>query len=72
MSAIVSTRYGRLEGEEQDGLYVFKGVPFAAAPERSGDGFLPRNRSRGPAFAMRGGLARLLLKTRSPTRRSRR
>jgi len=33
MSAIVSTRYGKLEGEEQDGLYVFKGVPFAAAPE---------------------------------------
>jgi len=32
MSAIVSTRYGRLEGEEQDGLTVFKGVPFAAAP----------------------------------------
>ena len=31
MSAIVSTRYGRLEGEEQDGLRVFKGVPFAAA-----------------------------------------
>src|SRR6202051_954056 len=33
MSAIVSTRYGRLEGEEQDGLLVFKGVPFAAAAE---------------------------------------
>ena len=33
MSAIVSTRYGRLEGEEQDGLFVFKGVPFAAAPD---------------------------------------
>ena len=32
MSAIVSTRYGRLEGDEQDGLLVFKGVPFAAAP----------------------------------------
>src|SRR6202140_4332230 len=35
MSAIVSTRYGRLEGEEQDGLLVFKGVPFAAAPAGS-------------------------------------
>ncbi|HXN14354.1 MAG TPA: carboxylesterase/lipase family protein [Candidatus Acidoferrales bacterium] len=33
MSAIVSTRYGKLEGEEQSGLTVFKGVPFAAAPE---------------------------------------
>jgi para-nitrobenzyl esterase len=32
MSAIVSTRYGRLEGDEQDGLLVFRGVPFAAAP----------------------------------------
>ncbi len=32
MSAIVSTRCGRLEGDEQDGLFVFKGVPFAAAP----------------------------------------
>lgn len=30
MSAIVSTRYGRLEGDEQDRLIVFKGVPFAA------------------------------------------
>src|ERR1700693_2082739 len=35
MSVIVSTRYGRLEGEEQDGLVVFKGVPFAAAPAGS-------------------------------------
>jgi para-nitrobenzyl esterase len=33
MSAIVSTRYGRLEGEERDGLIVFKGVPFAAPTE---------------------------------------
>lgn len=32
MSATVSTRYGKLEGEEQDGLLVFRGVPFAAAP----------------------------------------
>jgi para-nitrobenzyl esterase len=33
MSATVSTRYGRLEAEEQAGLLVFKGVPFAAAPD---------------------------------------
>src|ERR1700723_1325920 len=33
MSAIASTRYGRLEGEEQTGLFVFKGVPFAAATD---------------------------------------
>ena len=33
MSAIVSTRWGRLEGEEQAGLFVFKGVPFAAATD---------------------------------------
>jgi para-nitrobenzyl esterase len=32
MRAIASTCYGRLEGDEQDGLIVFKGVPFAAAP----------------------------------------
>ena len=28
----VTTRYGKLAGEEQDGLQVFKGVPFAAPP----------------------------------------
>jgi len=33
MSAIASTRSGRVEGEEQDGLIAFRGVPFAAAPE---------------------------------------
>ena len=33
MSAIVSTRYGRVEGEEQEGLFIFKGVPFAGAPD---------------------------------------
>jgi para-nitrobenzyl esterase len=33
MSAIVSTRYGKLEGDQKDGLFVFKGVPFAAAPD---------------------------------------
>ena len=32
MSATASTRYGKLDGEEQSGLFVFKGVPFAAAP----------------------------------------
>jgi para-nitrobenzyl esterase len=32
MSATVSTRYGKLDGEEQGHLLVFKGVPFAAAP----------------------------------------
>jgi len=32
MSATVSTRYGKLDGEELSGLFVFKGVPFAAAP----------------------------------------
>jgi len=32
MSTIVSTRCGKLEGDEQDGLLVFKGVPFAAPP----------------------------------------
>ena len=32
MSAIASTRYGKVEGEEQAGLAVFKGIPFAAPP----------------------------------------
>ncbi|HUO05554.1 MAG TPA: carboxylesterase/lipase family protein [Candidatus Binataceae bacterium] len=32
MSTTVTTRYGRLEGENQDGLFVFKGIPFAAPP----------------------------------------
>ncbi len=32
MSATASTRYGKLAGEEQGGLFVFKGIPFAAAP----------------------------------------
>lgn len=31
MSAIASTIYGKIEGEEQNGLCVFKGVPFAAS-----------------------------------------
>jgi carboxylesterase type B len=36
MSAIVSTRYGKLEGEEEDGLFVFKGVPSLAVDGRAG------------------------------------
>ncbi len=44
MSAIVSTRYGRLEGDEQDGLLVFKGVPFAAAPAGSRRWLAPEKR----------------------------
>jgi para-nitrobenzyl esterase len=32
MSAIANTSYGKLEGAEENGLLVFKGVPFAAAP----------------------------------------
>src|SRR5208337_3658205 len=33
MSSIVSTGCGKLDGDEQDGLLVFKGVPFAAVPD---------------------------------------
>ncbi|MGC2445008.1 carboxylesterase family protein, partial [Candidatus Binatus sp.] len=32
MSATVSIRHGKLEGDDQSGLFVFKGIPFAAAP----------------------------------------
>jgi para-nitrobenzyl esterase len=32
MTATVSTRSGKLEGDEQGGLFVFKGIPFAAPP----------------------------------------
>ena len=32
MSAIASTRYGKVEGEELSRLSVFKGIPFAAPP----------------------------------------
>ncbi|HVN64907.1 MAG TPA: carboxylesterase/lipase family protein [Candidatus Binataceae bacterium] len=32
MGAIVTTRYGKLEGEEIEKLSVFKGIPFAAPP----------------------------------------
>jgi len=32
MSAVVSTHYGKVEGEELSGLSVFKGIPFATPP----------------------------------------
>jgi para-nitrobenzyl esterase len=32
MSATVSIHHGKLEGDEQNGLFVFKGIPFAAPP----------------------------------------
>src|ERR1700719_4861160 len=32
MTATVSTRSGKLEGDDQGGLLVFKGIPFAAPP----------------------------------------
>lgn len=32
MAAIVNTRYGKLEGQEQDGLFLFQGIPFARPP----------------------------------------
>ena len=32
MSATVSTTYGKLEGESNSDLCVFKGIPFAAPP----------------------------------------
>ena len=30
--AIVTTRSGKLEGSLENGLYVFKGIPYAAPP----------------------------------------
>jgi para-nitrobenzyl esterase len=30
--AIISVKNGKLEGNYQDGIYVFKGIPYAAAP----------------------------------------
>ena len=32
MGAIVSIHQGKLEGDDQSGLFVFKGIPFAAPP----------------------------------------
>ena len=32
VKAIVETNSGKIEGRYQDGLYVFKGIPYAAAP----------------------------------------
>ena len=32
MPAIVTTKLGKLEGEQQSGMYVFRGVPYARAP----------------------------------------
>lgn len=29
---IVETRYGKIQGQEKDGLHVFRGIPFAAPP----------------------------------------
>jgi len=32
MAAIAQTRSGKVEGEERNGLYVFRGIPYAAPP----------------------------------------
>jgi para-nitrobenzyl esterase len=32
MAAIATTRQGRIEGEERDGLAIFRGIPYAAPP----------------------------------------
>ena len=32
MAAIASTKQGKVEGEEKDGLAIFRGIPFAAPP----------------------------------------
>ncbi|MYJ01071.1 MAG: carboxylesterase family protein, partial [Chloroflexi bacterium] len=32
MPPIVDTRYGKLQGQTEDDLHVFRGVPFAAPP----------------------------------------
>ena len=32
MPPVVNTRYGKLQGQTEDGLHVFRGVPFAAPP----------------------------------------
>lgn len=31
-AVVVETRYGRIRGEEEDGLAVFRGIPYAAPP----------------------------------------
>ena len=30
--AVATTKVGKLEGEYRDGLYIFKGVPYAEPP----------------------------------------
>ena len=32
MNPIVETTYGKLEGSEENDLFVFRGIPYAAAP----------------------------------------
>ena len=44
MSAIVTTRAGKLEGESLGDQFVFRGIPYAAPPVESGDGLDPRRR----------------------------
>ncbi|HYR79179.1 MAG TPA: carboxylesterase family protein, partial [Candidatus Dormibacteraeota bacterium] len=75
MTATVSTRSGKLEGDDQDGLFVFKGIPFAAppigkhrwlAPERVGSWSGVRDaRSFGPVShqnqMMNGALAAMVI-----------
>ena len=52
MGATVSIRQGKLEGDDQSGLFVFKGIPVCGAhrPVRA-DGSRRRKPRRGPAFA---------------------
>ena len=64
MSATVSINQGKLEGDDQDGLFVFKGVPYAAPPLVRADGSRPRSPGRGQGCATRAALARWLIRTR--------
>ena len=32
MKVISITRYGKVEGEQSNGLAIFRGIPFAASP----------------------------------------